>query len=339
MRILLFGIYDKNYSRNSVIIDGLVSNGVEVYECVVDPEKNKGLKKYFSLFREYKKNKNSNFDKVFVLFPGHSVLWFARILFGKKVVLDFFVSLYNSNIEDRKKFSKTSLKAFYFWFLDWLSLVFSPVILIDTNSHKDFISKKFFVKKKKFLVVYVGANEKIVYPMVSEKSDKFIVHFHGIGTPLHGLDKIIRAAKNLSQHKDIEFHIYGSSTKEVSDNIKFFPRFEYKDISLVLSKADLVLGIFGDTKKANIVIPNKVYEGLASKKPVVTLETSATKELLHDLENVIFCSSVNDKSIEERILFAKNNPAICEKVAVSGYKTFLEKLTPKIIIKNLLEKI
>lgn len=46
-----------------------------------------------------------------------------------------------------------------------------------------------------------------------------------------------------------------------------------------MKEASVILGIFGDSEKTDRVIPNKIYEGLASGKAVISEETTALKEI------------------------------------------------------------
>ncbi len=52
MKILYFGVYDPNYARNWVLINGLRKNGVEVLEC--NDKSNGRFRQFFSLFFIYK---------------------------------------------------------------------------------------------------------------------------------------------------------------------------------------------------------------------------------------------------------------------------------------------
>ncbi len=101
MKVCYFGIYNSEYSRNRVLISGFKKNGAEIYECRVGPRVGKA-KKFINLYKEYKKIKHNKFDYVIVAFPGHSVVWLAWLLFGKRIIFDAFTSLYNSNVYDRK---------------------------------------------------------------------------------------------------------------------------------------------------------------------------------------------------------------------------------------------
>jgi hypothetical protein len=62
-------------------------------------------------------------------------------------------------------------------------------------------------------------------------------------------------------------------------NVTFLSFIPVSQLPFHIQKADLVLGIFGDTEKSQRVVPNKVYEGLAMAKPVITGDSPASESL------------------------------------------------------------
>jgi|SRR3989344_2387302 len=151
-RVLFFGIYDPNYSRNAVLMQGFRENGWEVVECRVDPKRVGGLQKYLQLWRSGKRIEREKFDLTIVAFPGHTVVWLARLLFGPKIIFDMFVSLYNSEVEDRGNGNKT-----WNYFLDWYSVRLANRVLLDTNEYIKYTAKLVRIPKKKFIRVFVGS--------------------------------------------------------------------------------------------------------------------------------------------------------------------------------------
>lgn len=337
MRICFFGIYDPEYSRNSVLISGFEQNGYSVIQCRVDPKIKKGVSKYFALLKEYKKIKNEKFDFVVVATPGHSVVWLAKIVFNVPIVFDVFVSLYNSAVEDRKRYKKFSIGSLYSSFLDWFSCKTSDVILLDTEAHIKYFSNRYKIPHEKFVRVYVGSNDSFVYPMDKKTDEKFIVHFHGTNIPLQGVSTILRSAEILKKYEDIQYNLYGIEGTN-TQNVRFFTRFPYRDISKVLSQADVVLGIFGNSKKTQMVIPNKVFEGLAVKRAVLTARTPAISELLEDKNNVLLCNHNDPVDLSEKILFLKKESALREQIANFGYELFVLCLRPKTIVDQFLKQ-
>mgnify|MGYP001558949256 FL=1 len=299
------------------------------------------------MFREYYKIRKIVFVIVLVAFPGHTVTWFAYILFGRKIIFDAFVSLYNSEVEDRRTVSKRSFSALYYWFLDWISCTLASKILLDTNAHIAYFVKKYHISAEKFTRVFVGTTSRDFYPaVVKNTGGKFIVHFHGTFIPLQGIEYIVRAAKLLEHDKDIVFRIIGSGQeyarvqalvrKEEVHDIVFIPRVSLSDLRAYIQKADVCLGIFGDTVKSRMVIPNKIYEALACKKPVITQKSDAIKELLIDQESVLLCGGGDAQDLAEKILLLKNDVGLREKIAVSGYDIFIRELQPSKLVQKIM---
>src|SRR3954468_24656499 len=109
--LLYFGIYDRKYARTLVIQHGFERNGWKVEECHVDPRIHRGIGKYFKLAVLGLRARKNRYDMVIVGFPGQTVVLFARLLFGLRIVFDAFLSLYDSNVFDRKLYPPTSWRA------------------------------------------------------------------------------------------------------------------------------------------------------------------------------------------------------------------------------------
>lgn len=346
-KVCFFGIYDSTYARNRVLISGFQKNGFEVVHCRVDPRKHKGVSKFIFLIREYLRVREK-FNFVIVAFPGHTVVWLARILFGKHIIFDAFVSLYNSNVEDRKLYTGASFRGIWNWFLDWHSMHIASVILFDTNTQIDYVSKKFGIAQGKFRRVLVGTTEDIFYPAKEKKeNDKFIVHFHGSLIPLQGLPYIVGAARILAQEEKILFRIIGGG-QEYENTKNLINEFGLKNIELLkpmplleigeyLRQSDISLGIFGDTNKTELVIPNKVYEAIACGVPVVTANTKAAREVFSDKKNVFFCERGSAESIAKAVLSLYNDRNLCDLIGKGGYDIFKQHATPAHLVSGLLK--
>lgn len=337
-KVCFFGIYDPEYSRNRVLMSGLRQNEVVVIEC---RSEKKGFLKYFDLIKKHWKIRKE-YNVLFVAFPGFQTMILARFLTSKKIIFDSFAPIYESQVLDRKKISTRSLRAKYYWLLDWLSLKLADKVLLDTSEHIKFVVDEFGISENKFERIFVGTDSLIFYPIKKELSkSEFIVHFHGSNISLQGIEIVLESARILEKEKDIQFNIIGSSIKKQYEdqnfkNVNFIKNVFYKNLVDYINQAHVCLGIFGDTEKTQRVIPNKVYECVACAKPVITADTFAIRELF-DESSLCLASTASPKALVEAILELKNNLELREKLAKNGYNRFTENAKPKILAGELIK--
>ena len=351
MRILYFGYYDPEYPRNKTLIKGLRANGAEVLEI---NSRSKSFLKYFKLFFLYL-SKNYQFDAMVVGFPGQESMFLAKLLkvlrltHGQPVIFDTFTSHFGGHILDRGKFGKNSLRARWYKWLDKKSVNWSDLALLDTDAHINFFVNEFGLPREKFRKILVGTDSSIFYPReVQKNTHNFLVYFQGNYIPLQGVEYIIKAAK-LLESENIVFNLLGRgqtyqenlelAKKLEIKNINFIDRVSYEKLANYISMADISLGIFGDTLKTRLVIPNKVFESIACAKPVITADTPAARELFIDQENILFCQRANPEDLAEKILKLKEDESLRQKIAQGGYEVFKEKCTEKILGAELIKTI
>lgn len=340
MTICYFGIYQKDYARNKVLIDGLRQNEVAVLEC---NSRKKGIKKYIDLcFRHWQiRNK---YDVMVIGFLGQGIIKLAKRITKKPIVLDAFVSQYMTNVFDRKLCDKDSRLARKYWQLDKQACEIADLVLLDTDEQIDYFVKEFGLSKEKFRRIFVGSDNEIFKPTSKEVTDHvFTVHFHGYLVPFHGIDTVVEAARIL-QDKDpkIEFRIvtrFNQAYKKVRKladglgikNIVFHDEVPPEELSQLINQADVCLNVFSNSLKANLVIPNKVYETLACGKPLISAKLKALGELLTDRETVLFCEPNNPEDLAAKILELKDDKELRNKLAENSHRLYLEKLTPKVL--------
>lgn len=346
MRVCLFGIYDPAYSRNDVLKEGLERLGHEVVHCRVNPREVKGFRKYVELYKAYRALPNKKFDHVIVAFPGHTVVWLAFLLFGRRIIFDAFVSLYDSNVYDRALYSRFSIRAFRDWMLDWYSCTLASRVLLDTNEHISYFHTTFGIKKEKCIRVFVGIVDTLFVPQENKEPKTFTVHFNGSFIPLQGIEYIVDAARMLLS-LDIQFRILGAGVgkdgiyekveKERVTNITFVPWVKFSELPQYIADSHIVLGIFGNTPKAQRVIPNKVYEALAMGKAIITADTPAIRELLTHGENAFLVETANPEALKEAIMTLKNDDALRQKIGQGARALYCEKILPEHLVGDLLK--
>jgi len=343
MRVLFFGVYEPAYARNWVLINGLRKNGVEVVELRRKPQRFSLFRLFFDYLRFEK-----NFDIMIVGFPGQETMFLARWLTLKPIVFDAFTSHYGGYILDRQKFSKNSFRAKYYKFLDRWSCKLADIVLLDTDAHINFFIKEFNLPRDKFKKIWIGANDQVFQPggTLQKTDNLFRVIFFGTYVPLQGAEYIIRAAKILEADKDIIFYFIGKGQDKPKSinlanelklkNIEFIDMMRPEDLRVKICESDIVLGLFGDTPKTPLVIPNKVYEALAMKKPVITADTEAVRELF-DGNDMYLVKPANPEELAGAIIKLKDNPGLRDKLAENGHNKFKENASHQILGERLLK--
>jgi len=335
MRILYFGSYNKDYARNRVLIKGAKENNLTIIEC----SSQKSIKTRF--FTLIKKALKKDFDIIFAAYPSHLDMFTAKIISiikRKPIIFDAFISTYDTMINEWKYGTRYSPKGIYYHWLDKTSCQMADLVILDTEEHIDYFIKEFNLKRDKFACIPIGADEEIFHPRKKTRTSKKLrILYYGHTNPLHGFPHIVEAAKLLKNEKDIEFMFIGDNRwfryerdkNKTLGNVKFKNAVPFKEIAQYIADADICLGVFGTTTKAQNVIPNKAYEILAMQKPLLTADTKAVKKYLKNKENAILCKTGSAKEIAQSILFLKNNPKLRDKISKNGYKLFKNNFTTK----------
>ncbi|OGM98174.1 MAG: hypothetical protein A2735_00500 [Candidatus Yanofskybacteria bacterium RIFCSPHIGHO2_01_FULL_41_21] len=348
MRILYFGTYNPTYVRNSVLMDGLRANGMKIIECHDDSP---GLKKFVKLFFKHWKLRNQ-YDVMVVGFLGQVIMPLAKIINfplvsfrpTKPIVFDAFMSLYDSNVFGREKIKPKSIKAYYYWLLDWFSMSLGDLVLFDTQQHINYASNEFGIKKRKLAKIFIGAKEDIFYPRPFEKNkDKFKVLFHGTFIKSQGIEFILQAAKLLEGYSDISFTFVGDGQVRIKmeklaydlklGNVTFTGLMPISEIPNYIAGADVCLGLFGKAEKIQRVIATKVFECVAMGKTVLTADTPAIRELFDD-KDLMLVDIADAQGIADGILKLRSDQDLSGELAKNGYKKFVEHASTNILGKE-----
>ncbi len=317
-KILIIGSYTADYPRNKVLLDVLK----ERYDVEEANIKEQGLRKY-ALFLRQLFLQGREKDMVIAMQPAHKfalLLFCYKIFTRKRIIIDAFYSIYDSFVYDRKLVGRVSVKAVYYYILDFLLCRAGDMMLFDTKEHKKYFQKTFRLShKKKTAIVPVSLDlsyHDSVQPYFFQDKN-FHVVFYGYYIPLQGVEYIVRAAKEVESIKDIHFTFIGSgqTRKEINvlakklelTNCAFLDRVPYATLLSYVKGADICLGIFGASDKTVRVIPNKVLDAAACGKMVLTARTSALERYFEEGRDILYCKSADAHDLAEKIRYAYNH--------------------------------
>lgn len=311
MRILLWGTYDTGKPRVRILRDGLQKNGFIIEEIhapvwagVEDKSQLRGflprlgralrwIAAYPRLLLRLLRAKKP--DLILVGYPGLIDILFACAI-GRirkiPVAWDVFLSLYDTLVIDRHLIREKSIGARLLYRLERFALQLPALVFMDTRAHARRIESLFRLRSDVIGSVWVGV-ESERFPVGPQRAraanDPLRVLFYGQFIPLHGTPTIIEAARKL-RSANIEWTLIGRGQeasriqymldKDPLPKVRWIKWVEYSELHKWIAESDLCLGIFGSSPKAASVIPNKVFQILATGRPLITRDSDAMRELL-----------------------------------------------------------
>jgi len=258
---------------------------------------------------------------VFVTEGGHRfVPLIARIArrFDKRVIFDPFTSRYDTWVDDRKRYTPGGFHARRLHHLDASSIYAADVCIFDTVEHRDYFDDRYGLRGSAH-VIEVGVDEAVFRPLPSKQpTDVFDVLFYGTYIPLQGVEHIVDAAAMLASDASIRFTLIGEgqTRADVSARVK---RLGLEHVSLLppvspaavvehMARVDICLGIFGTSRKASGVVPNKVVQAAAVGRPIVTRKSPAIDRYL-DADSAVLVPARDPKSIAQAIRALRDDAA------------------------------
>ena len=138
MKMLFLAGREPSYVRNAMMIKCLDELGVDILDCTDSSASYPA--RYLFVMGKFLSRKKEYFDCVFVGFFGQPLVPLIRLFTDKPIILDAFLSAYDTFCFDRKIFKPGSLAGRFLRWLDRYSCEKSTLVLLDTNEHIDYFS-------------------------------------------------------------------------------------------------------------------------------------------------------------------------------------------------------
>ncbi len=282
MNVLYVGIHDLTYPRNRSIRAFLNRRGFGVTTVEIGRGRSYLVRAAHLLRASLRKAKGSGKIDVVLLAefsPQFApVAWLLAKILRAKFVHDYFVGLVETNIEDWGSVRSGSVRGFAHACLDQLAARLPDLVICDTDPRADVARK---LGASEVLTLPVEPPAWATYAPSSDRGRPSLL-FYGNYIPLHGVRTILEAVSGLPvdlkvvgrgpDRDELEGEYGGASTV-------FIDPVPEADIAAMIADAHIVLGVFGGSSKAGSVIPNKVWQALASGRRVITRQSSAYSSL------------------------------------------------------------
>lgn len=211
-------------------------------------------------------------------------------------------------------------------------------INVLTPAFKKVLIEKKKVKENKIIFIPNGADLDIFQPR--EKGNwvrdhyhlhgKFVVSYMGAHGIANYLDCILNTAKVCREYKDIVFLLIGDgmekkrlmkrAEEEQIENVIFITSQPKKVIQDFCHASDLCTAVLRNVETFKTVYPNKVFDYMSCKKPILLGIDGVARELIEESNSGYFVDVDNPEDFKAKILSFYKNPHLIEKLGENGYE-------------------
>ena len=332
-RVFVVGQHELEYPRNVVNQRLMREAGFEIMLC---HRRGSMIGRTISIVMQYLWRARRG-GVAFATEGAHShVPWIklATLWTGHKLVFDPFISRYNTEVEDRKRFAPRSFRAWQAHIRDWLACRCADYLVFDTHEHKDYFFKRYGLDKP-YRVLRVGVDEVLFRPRPAPAEVAGVrcnVLFYGTYIPLQGVDVIVQAAARLRDYPSIHFCLIGEGqelpriralVKQLGlDRLELTGAIPAAQLAERISAADICLGIFDPGIKAGQVVPNKVVQCAAMQKPIITRSSPSIERDFHHGQSVWLVPAGEPDALADAVVRLALDSALRHTLATGARAVF-----------------
>jgi glycosyltransferase involved in cell wall biosynthesis len=265
---------------------------------------------------------------------------FVKIL-SKTVITEFYISQYDTYINDRKTVKPATWKAKKLLSIDQRLIDISTELIFLNNAEKVYyldIARRGNTEKEIHIIpIATMSKKKAALPYTNNENSVLTLCWWGTFIPLHGLEKIIGAAEILkTKNVSFKMYLFGSSEelsqpykslveeKQLSDYVFIDNNKHFSDHSLedfLASHCDIAFGNFGDSVKARTVLVNKIVEAASMGIPVISQETAGLTEYFEDNKSIVFAKPTPE-GIAEKIMEVMKKKTLLLNIAKQSHEVY-----------------
>jgi glycosyltransferase involved in cell wall biosynthesis len=300
VRVLLFGIYDREHPRNTVALAALREAGVEVIERNA-PVRGRGVGGALSVAAaelRLARPRGRDADVVLVGYPGHFDVPSARRVAGRRpLVFDAVLSLEDELVVVRRRFRPRSTAATMLRAVDHRALRLPDLVVCGTRAEASFLET---LGARRTAVALLGADEDV---------------FTETWQPTYPFSALyVRDASS----GIVEAVVSDVPVRELAAD---------DDPGLAFSRAGIVLGSFHESR----AIPASVFAALATGAPVVTADTDAARELLTHERTALLVPPGSAPAVAAAIERLAEDEPLRVRIAAGGRELYDRRVSRRVL--------
>jgi glycosyltransferase involved in cell wall biosynthesis len=341
------GTYERSYPRSRVLIEGLRALGVEVVERhrpVWERSRHKaggGFLRPGPMLATGARHagawaalapaglREGPLDAIVAGYPAQPdavPAWAVARARRVPLVVDMMISLWDTLAGDRALAGRAASAVLAG--VDRAALRAADLVLADTAAGADWLAGRFGIDRGRIAVVPVGA-EPARFPPAPTAQGPPRALFYGKLAPLHGVESVLEAARapgappvRLIGDGQLGGWLEAELARDRPPGLAWERWVPYEDLGAEIAASAICLGIFGTSDKAARVVPNKVWQALASRRAVVTADTPGVREVLRDGESALLVPPGDGEALGAALARLAADAGLRERLAAAGHEAF-----------------
>lgn len=177
----------------------------------------------------------------------------------------------------------------------------------------------------RFYKPWQGANSLVA---LLELEGKFVASYVGTHGMAHGLEVVLHAAKRLVHRPDIVFLLVGDGADRKRllalkdewklDNVVMVDQQPKENMPLLWDLSNVSLVLLKKSDLFKTVIPSKIFESMAMKKPIVLGVEGEAKEIIEQAKSGICIEPGNADALAAAVLALCDDASRCAELGESG---------------------
>lgn len=290
--------------------------------------------------------------KVYIPYPSVFIGFFLgilpRFIRPDQIVLDAFISLHDTVVNDRKLLSPGNWLSVLLKRIEKAAYSFADHVIVDTPQNVAYLCSEFTLPENKVIDVPLSTNEEYFRLQPYFPDDEVCqILFIGTFVPLHGITTILAAAQRLKECRNIQFTIIGDgqTAAEVAGmvdggaaNLRWERNWKTpSELADLIHGSDICLGVFGGSEKAQRVCPFKLYNYAACGRAVISGDTEWARHARKDLSYAPFeVVPVNDsEALANQIMHLASSPEHRQQLAENSRMFYEEFLCNEVALSRL----
>jgi glycosyltransferase involved in cell wall biosynthesis len=228
------------------------------------------------------------------------------------------------------------------WFDKVVGALYMRKMIVISGALKSIILQETGTAGSRILVCHDAAKiPQVVESTISFKGDPGGVHVGYVGTigKGRGIEIVLNCAKEL---REVGFHIIGGRKEDaasflgdaaIPENVHFYGFVSPEQTEFYRSRCDALLAPYqrnlalrSNKNTSGYMSPLKIFEYMASCKPIIASDLPVLREVLNS-DNAVLCSPDDHEDWIRAIRSLKSNPSKYSSIAAKAHQDFLNSYT------------